>query len=129
MKINYLNTSMSQLIKKKTHSPIKYNLIIASEVVEHVEDRTKFFSDLSKLLENEGVFVLTTINKTLSSLFFAKFMAEDILKILPKNTPNNIQPISSSVLLLFDDEDDVSYFFPSLSTIINTNIASNYFTI
>ena len=36
------------------------------------------------MLKNKGILILTTINKTALSLLFAKFMAENILKLLPK---------------------------------------------
>ena len=82
LNINYLHTNMTSLIKKDSK---KFKLIIASEVIEHVDDRTLFFSEVSKLLENKGILILTTINKTIQSLIFAKFLAENVLKILPKD--------------------------------------------
>ncbi len=80
--INYLNTGISSFAKKNTSR--KFDLIIASEVVEHLDDRAIFFEEVSKLLNNYGILILTTINKTAFSLLFAKFMAENVLKLLPK---------------------------------------------
>ena len=66
------------------NSSKKFDLVIASEVVEHLDNRILFFKEASKLLKNKGILILTTINKTALSLLFAKFMAENILKLLPK---------------------------------------------
>ena len=82
LNINYINTDLSSFIK--TNSSKKFDLVIASEVIEHLENRDLFFWEVSKLLKNKGILILTTINKTALSILFAKFMAENILKLLPK---------------------------------------------
>ena len=87
---------MTSLIKKDSK---KFKLIIASEVIEHVDDRTLFFSEVSKLLENKGILILTTINKTIQSLIFAKFLAENVLKILPKDIHEFDKFVSPNTLI------------------------------
>ena len=82
LNINYINTDMSGFIRQNPRK--NFDLIIASEVIEHLDNRNLFFEEISKLLKNKGILILTTINKTASSLIFAKFMAENILKLLPK---------------------------------------------
>ena len=82
LNINYINTDISSFLKK--NSSKKFDLVIASEVIEHINNRNLFFKEISKLLKNKGILILTTINKTVLSLFLAKFMAENILKLLPK---------------------------------------------
>ena len=82
LNINYINADVSSFIKN--NSSKKFDLIIASEVIEHLDNRSLVFEDVSKLLKNKGILILTTINKTTLSLLFAKFMAENILKLLPK---------------------------------------------
>ena len=82
LNINYINSDISSFTKN--NSGKKFDLIIASEVVEHLDNRVLFFEEVSKLLKNKGILILTTINKTALSLIFAKFMAENILKLLPK---------------------------------------------
>ncbi len=82
LNINYINTDVSLFIKN--NSSKKFDLVIASEVVEHLDNRSLFFKEVSNLLKNKGILILTTINKTVISLLFAKFMAENILKLLPK---------------------------------------------
>ena len=97
LNINYINTDVSSFIKK--YSPKKFDLIIASEVIEHLDDRRLFFEEVSKLLKNKGILILTTINKTALSLLFAKFMAENVLKLLPKGIHDFEKFVSPKTLI------------------------------
>tara|TARA_B100001248_G_C27255447_1_gene395862 strand:- start:72 stop:830 length:759 start_codon:yes stop_codon:yes gene_type:complete len=97
LNINYINTDVSSFIKK--YSPKKFDLIIASEVIEHLDNRNLFFKEVSELLKNKGILILTTINKTALSLLLAKFMAENILKILPKGIHDFEKFVSPETLI------------------------------
>ena len=97
LNINYINTDVSLFIKN--NSSKKFDLVIASEVVEHLDNRNLFFKEVSKLLKNKGILILTTINKTASSLLFAKFMAENILKLLPKGIHDFEKFVSPKTLI------------------------------
>ena len=97
LNINYINTDISSFIKKI--SPKKFDLIIASEVIEHLDNRGLFFKGVSKLLKNKGILILTTINKTALSLLLAKFMAENILKLLPKGIHDFEKFVSPKTLI------------------------------
>ena len=97
LNINYLNTDVSSFVKN--NSSKKFDLVIASEVVEHLDDRVLFFKETSKLLKNKGIFILTTINKTALSLLLAKFMAENVLKLLPKGIHDFEKFVSPKTLI------------------------------
>ena len=97
LNINYINTDISLFIKN--NSSKKFDLVIASEVVEHLDNRSLFFEEVSKLLKNKGILILTTINKTALSLLLAKFMAENILKILPKGIHDFNKFVSPETLI------------------------------
>ena len=97
LNINYVNTDISSFIKN--NSPKQFDLIIASEVIEHLDNRSLFFKEISKLLKNKGILIITTINKTVLSLLFAKFMAENILKILPKGIHDFEKFVSPNTLI------------------------------
>ena len=97
LNINYINTDVSSFIKN--NSSKKFDLVIASEVIEHLDNRILFFEEVSKLLKNRGILVLTTINKTALSLLFAKFMAENILKLLPKGIHDFEKFVSPKTLI------------------------------
>ena len=96
LNINYINTDVSLFIKNNLK---KFDLVVASEVVEHLDNRSLFFEETSKLLKNKGILILTTINKTAMSLLFAKFMAENILKLLPKGIHDFEKFVSPKTLI------------------------------
>ena len=81
LKINYICTSLEELNLKKD-----FDLIIASEVIEHVLDRKYFLKMIRKISSNKTSFIFTTINKSIPSLLFGKFAAEYLLNLIPKGT-------------------------------------------
>ena len=97
LNINYIHTDLSSFIKKNYQK--KFDLIIASEVIEHLDNRSLFFEEVSRLLKNKGILILTTINKTALSLLLAKFMAENVLKILPKGIHDFEKFVSPKTLI------------------------------
>ena len=97
LNINYINTDVSAFIKQDPRK--NFDLIIASEVIEHLDNRNLFFKKVSKLLKNKGILILTTINKTVLSLLLAKFMAENILKLLPKGIHDFEKFVSPETLI------------------------------
>ena len=64
----------------------KFDAVVASEVIEHVENPPLFVSNCSSLLKEGGSFFLTTINRTQRSYFAAILAAEYILRLLPTGT-------------------------------------------
>ena len=80
LKINYLYSNLNT-IKEDS-----FDLITCMEVLEHVSDLNEIILNSKKLLKKNGYFFGSTINKSLSSYFFAIFVAENILKIVPKGT-------------------------------------------
>ena len=64
----------------------KYDVIYASEVIEHVTDRPLFARAIADMLVPGGTVVITTINRTLASLALAKFALEYVLRMVPVGT-------------------------------------------
>ena len=81
LKIDYRVASPEKLKTK-----VKFDVILNMEIVEHVEDINFFIKASSKLLKNNGVMFIATLNKTLKSYVFAIIGAEYILKWLPIGT-------------------------------------------
>jgi 2-polyprenyl-6-hydroxyphenyl methylase/3-demethylubiquinone-9 3-methyltransferase len=79
--INYLNTTAESLNKNK-----KYDIMLNLEVIEHVNNPKNFIKECSGLVSNNGIMFIATINKSIFSLIFAKFIAEYVLGFLPKGT-------------------------------------------
>ena len=67
-------------------SGVTFDVIYASEVIEHVVDRPIFVNAIAQMLAPNGLVIMTTINRSLPALIFAKFALEYILKIVPAGT-------------------------------------------
>lgn len=78
-------------LNKKNILSGKYDLIICSEVIEHLQNPTKLLEEAYDLLEGEGVLILTTPN---NQNWFSRFYFL-ITGKLPMITlhPNHISPI------------------------------------
>jgi len=65
---------------------LRFPVITALEVIEHVPDPAAFVAELSRLLEPGGVLFLSTLNRTRKSFLLAKVGAEYVLRWLPVGT-------------------------------------------
>jgi len=65
---------------------MRFPLITALEVIEHVADPARFARDLAALLEPGGMLFLSTLNRTARSFIVAKLGAEYVLRLLPAGT-------------------------------------------
>ena len=94
LNINYKCISIEDFNSKN----YSFDLVIASEVIEHVSNRKHFLQMLKQISSNKTSIIITTINKSLPGIVFGKFAAEYILNLIPKNThdwnkfisPNNL---------------------------------------
>ena len=114
----------------------QFDVVYASEVIEHVSDRALFLNSIRRLLAPDGVVIFTTINRTLASLALAKFAAESVLKIIPKGThdfdkfvkPSELQNEALKAGIIIDD---VTGFKPLLdgrfkfSSIVSVNYGAS----
>ena len=65
---------------------LRFDAVIALEVIEHVSDPAALLVLLAGLLQPGGLIVLSTLNRTLRSLATAKIGAEYVLRLLPAGT-------------------------------------------
>ena len=118
LKIKYECISTSKFLKK--YNNLKFDVVIASEVIEHVNNRSKFLSDLSNLLKDRGLIIITTLNKSFPSIILAKIFAENILKIIPKGT-HDVEKFVTPEKLIYEAKqhniifDDLVGFAPIFS--------------
>ena len=99
LEINYRCITTTDLLKNEKEKFLnKFDVVIASEVIEHVNERKVFLSDISKLCRSGGLVVFTTINKSFLGIILGKFFAENILNVVPKNTHNPEKFISPQEL-------------------------------
>ncbi|KAM0682766.1 Hexaprenyldihydroxybenzoate methyltransferase [Mitosporidium daphniae] len=83
LKICFEAQSSSDLLLSK---PSSFDVIVALEVIEHVNDPNLFVSDLSGLLKQNGLLILSTINRSKLSELLTINLAENILNLVPKGT-------------------------------------------
>ncbi|XP_003705086.1 ubiquinone biosynthesis protein COQ3, mitochondrial isoform X1 [Megachile rotundata] len=82
-RLNYIQTVIEDFAP--TNSKV-YNAVIASEVVEHVNEKELFLKCCVSTLKPDGSIFLTTLNKTLPSWLGGIIAAEYVLKLVPKGT-------------------------------------------
>jgi len=66
----------------------RFDIVLNMEIIEHVSDTEAFMAASAKLLKDNGVMVLSTLNRTIKSFLLAKIGAEYILRWLPVGTHN-----------------------------------------
>ena len=64
----------------------KFDLITALEIIEHVADLDSFIASLTKLLNPNGLLIMSTLNRTAKSFILGIVAAEYILGWVPKGT-------------------------------------------
>jgi len=64
----------------------RFDVILNTEVVEHVADAERFLGSCCRMLKPGGVMIVATLSRTLRSLLFAKIAGEYILGLLPRGT-------------------------------------------
>ena len=83
LKIKYINQSLDSFFNKNKK---KFDLILCLEVLEHVDNVKKTLDKITKLLNPGAILILSTINRNLKSLIFAKIFGEYILNWIPIGT-------------------------------------------
>jgi 2-polyprenyl-6-hydroxyphenyl methylase / 3-demethylubiquinone-9 3-methyltransferase len=107
LKINFVNSSIEDFKQEE------FDTILLMDVLEHVENQETFLLEAQKRLKKDGIIIISTINKTLFSKIFVKFIAEDIARIIPKGThefDKFISPSQVCKILNSCDQVDLSGF-------------------
>ncbi len=63
-----------------------FDVVLNMEVVEHVADVDVFLSACAKMVRPGGLMIVATINRTMKARALAIFMAENVLRWLPRGT-------------------------------------------
>lgn len=82
-RLNYLCTTVEEFRERDGD---KYDAVVASEVIEHVDNPNIFVNNCAELLKPGGSLFITTLNRTTRSWLLAILGAEYILGLLPKGT-------------------------------------------
>jgi ubiquinone biosynthesis O-methyltransferase len=90
-KVTYLNADISEI------NDI-FDLVLASEVIEHVNDQNQFMAEVSKRVKKEGDLFLSTVNKTFDAWFAGIIVTEKILNTIDEGTHNYDKFVEPEVL-------------------------------
>lgn len=117
-KINFklINIEANKFLK---NCKKKFDVIFLFEFLEHLEEQDKYqlFENLTKNLNKNAYIFISTLNKNLLSKYLAIDIAENLLKLLPKNThdfnlflsPSKLQSISQKYNLNLMDIEGMQY--------------------
>ncbi|MCH9808243.1 MAG: bifunctional 2-polyprenyl-6-hydroxyphenol methylase/3-demethylubiquinol 3-O-methyltransferase UbiG [Alphaproteobacteria bacterium] len=64
----------------------QFDVVVCLEVVEHVPDPAAFLATCAKTVRPGGLFITSTINRTVKAYGLAIFAAEHVLRWLPRGT-------------------------------------------
>ena len=81
LSINYTHLTLEDIIKAKK----KYDVVLAMEVIEHVDNIEHFILQLSNIINPNGIIIFSSINSG-TSYMFAIIGAEYVLRWLPIGT-------------------------------------------
>lgn len=82
LKINYLNTLSSVLVKQRK----QYDIVTALELIEHVDDPLALVKDCAALVKKDGLVFLSTLNRNPKSFLLGIAAAEYLLRWVPAGT-------------------------------------------
>lgn len=102
LNIDYLTDTAEGLVEKKE----KFDVIIALEIVEHVNNPELLISSCCKLLNKNGILILSTMNRTSKSFMFGVLCAEYIFNWMPAGTHDWNKFLKPSELAEMLDEDN-----------------------
>jgi len=82
LKIKYIHTSAEDISQKRN----RYDIVTALEIIEHVDHPDVFIKACSTLVKKDGLFFLSTLNRTAKSYALGIIAAEHLLRWVPVGT-------------------------------------------
>ncbi len=82
LSVTYQKATAEELVERGSI----FDLVIASEVVEHVVNVGAFLAACRSLCKPQGLLILSTLNRTLKSYGLAIVAAEHVLGLIPRGT-------------------------------------------
>jgi len=129
--INYLHSSIEKFLPGNEE---KFDIVVCSEVLEHVFDLQQFVKDMMGTLKPGGKFLFSTINKTLKSKLFAIYIAENVLGMLHKGThkfekfirPSDLSECLEDNNVKIEEIKGLSFSPLRLDFVISNDLSVNY---
>jgi 2-polyprenyl-6-hydroxyphenyl methylase/3-demethylubiquinone-9 3-methyltransferase len=113
-----------------------YDVVLALEIIEHVDNVDDFVTSVCKLVKPNGLIIFSTLNRTGKSFALGIVAAEYILRWLPRGTHNWKKFVKPSELARHVHANDMHVnditglvYNPLLDqfSLSNTDVAVNYF--
>ena len=82
----HLNISYKKIDITEFQPKSKFDIITCMEVIEHVDNVDILLKNIKDIISHSGLFVGSTINKTILSYVGAIIIAENFLNLLPRGT-------------------------------------------
>lgn len=113
----------------------RFDVVICSEVLEHVDNPEKFILNLSKLMDENSILILSTINRTLKSKLLAIYFAEYLINALPKGTheyekfitPSEMNKFCTNAKLKAINSQGMNFNLLSKKWSLTSDLEINYF--
>lgn len=94
--LTYRHEAIEEHVKNNVE---RYDVVVSSEVVEHVTEKELFLGHMMECLKPGGSIFITTISQTLRARWSVIFLAERIFKHIPLGTHEYNKLISPEVLI------------------------------
>eukprot|EP00126_Sphaerothecum_destruens_P002866 Sdes_comp16268_c0_seq1m5576 len=96
----YQCTTVESLVEEQKGFESCFDVVVSSEVIEHVVNPKEFLRNLFLLLKPGGTLFLSTINRTPLAFFFSILLAEYLLAIVPTGTHDYMKYVQPEEILL-----------------------------
>jgi 2-polyprenyl-6-hydroxyphenyl methylase / 3-demethylubiquinone-9 3-methyltransferase len=131
--INYINTTPEEFVLQNKN--VKFDIVVSFEVLEHVDNLDLFVKSCTDLVKDDGIILFSTINKNIKSYLLAIFLAENVLRWIPKGMhvyenlikPSEINNILEKYSFKISEMKGLSFNVFSRKWIISDDIDVNYF--
>jgi 2-polyprenyl-6-hydroxyphenyl methylase/3-demethylubiquinone-9 3-methyltransferase len=129
--ITYRHTTAETLAAEGS----RYDVVLALEIIEHVQEIPTFLRALHQLTKPNGLCIISTLNRTFASYAMAIIGAEYVLRWLPKGThtwskfirPNELASLAHHAQLTLTQQDGLVYApLSGRWSIHPTNLDVNY---
>ncbi|NDE90311.1 MAG: bifunctional 2-polyprenyl-6-hydroxyphenol methylase/3-demethylubiquinol 3-O-methyltransferase UbiG [Alphaproteobacteria bacterium] len=92
--VTYRHADVDTLVTAKE----KYDVVLALEIIEHVDEQAHFVRQAAKLLDKNGLMIVSTLNRSPKGFLLGIVGAEYILRWLPRGTHDWRQFVKPSEL-------------------------------
>lgn len=131
LSIHYMTTSIEDY---RQMSPGFFDVVLALEILEHVENPSLFLKNCASVLKERGHLFVSTFHRTIKSYLLGIIMAEHILKWVPQDThhwskflkPSEIHNALKEKGFMFEDLKGITYDFWESQWKFSPDVSVNY---